>query len=194
MGTTTNLQFELKRLSEGTFDSRVTIIEQTCERLRSMARRMIKRFPGVGRWTEEDDVLQNSLIRLHRSLNVVRPDNVRKFYGLAATQIRRELIDLARKFSGPEGLGNHDSDANVAAEIKPDLSQEPSSLDDWTLFHQSVEKLPESLQEVFNLLFYNSVPQGEAARVLGISLATLKRRWLAARISLREICGEDFLD
>jgi len=64
MGHTTNLELELKRLDEGHLESGRTIIEATCERLRRMAHRMMRRFPGIGRWSDTDDVLQNALIRL----------------------------------------------------------------------------------------------------------------------------------
>ena len=40
----------------------------------------------------------------------MRPDSTRAFFGLAAEQMRRELLDLARHYYGPEGEGaNHDS-------------------------------------------------------------------------------------
>ena len=83
-----------------------------------MAHRMMRRFPGIGRWSDTDDVLQNALIRLHRSLYVVRPESARKYYGLAAVELRRELLDLTRSLFGPEGIGtNHDSDGNKLADL-----------------------------------------------------------------------------
>lgn len=195
MGHTTDLQNELKRLSAGNLDSRHTIIEHTCERLRLMASRMLKRFPGVGRWDTTDDILQNALLRLHRSLHIVRPESARKYYGFAAVQIRRELIDLARSYAGPHGLGTkHDTDGGQAAEQQPDERDEPVSLEAWSAFHESVEQLPESEREVFGLLFYDGLNQSDAASVLGISLATLKRRWQSARLQLKEMHGGEFLE
>ena len=35
----------------------------------------------------------------------MKPLSVRDFFRLAAALIRRELIDLARRYSGPMGLG-----------------------------------------------------------------------------------------
>ena len=138
------------------------------------------------RWSDTDDVLQASLLRLHRALASVQPESVRKFYGLAATQIRRELIDLARSQYGPQGIGTkHDSDGGNASERCEDPF-EPESLAAWTEFHQAVEALPEAEKEVVSLLWYDGLTQGDAARVLGISLATLKRRWVSARLLLKE--------
>ncbi|MEW4453029.1 sigma-70 family RNA polymerase sigma factor [Bremerella sp. JC817] len=186
LGHTTDLQNELRRLSEGCPESRRTIVELCCQRLRTMARRMLKSYGHVQRWSDTDDVLQASLLRLHRALASVQPESVRKFYGLAATQIRRELIDLARSHYGPQGIGaKHDSDGGKASERCEDPF-EPESLAAWTEFHEAVEALPEAEKEVVSLLWYDGLNQSEAARVLGISLATLKRRWVSARLLLKE--------
>lgn len=196
MGHTTDLQNQLKRLSEGCPESRRTIIEHCCDRLRTMARRMLQKYPGVGRWSDTDDVLQQSLMRLHRALATVRPESVRKFYGLAATNIRRELIDLARSYYGPLGIGTkHDTDGGKAADEQADNHFEPESIAAWTEFHESVDQLPEAEREVFSLLWYDGLTQADAARVLGISLATLKRRWVSARLLLQDTFQEgDQLD
>lgn len=147
----------------------------------------------VRRWAETDDVLQNSLIRLHRSLSEVRPESPRQFYGLATTHMRRELIDLARKHFGAEGLGaNHHTDGGIAAENQTNTA-EPETVEAWVKFHEQVEALPDQEREVVNLLWYEEMTQPEAAEVLGISLATVKRRWQAARLRLSEsLNGEDF--
>lgn len=185
-GHTTQLQNWLSVLEKD--DVRTQIIEHTCERLRGLARTMLRGYPGVHRWSETDDVLQNALIRLHRSLAEVKPQSARQFYGLAATQIRRELLDLARSQYGPEGIGkNHQTDGGVAAEAAMD---EPQSVEDWTAFHEQVEKLPEDERETFCLLWYGGLNQADTAKVLGISLATLKRRWQSARLHLHEALVE----
>ena len=59
---------------------------------------------GVGA-EQTDDVLQNAVVRLLRALEEVRPPSVRAFFGLAATQMRRELLDLARRYQGRGGPG-----------------------------------------------------------------------------------------
>ncbi len=186
LGHTTDLQNELKRLSEGCPDSRRTIIEHACERLRVMARRMLQKYPGVGRWSDTDDVLQASLLRLHRALTTVRPESVRKFYGLAAANIRRELIDLARSYFGPQGIGANQDLDDLDADAMHAASSEPDTISAWTEFHQAVDELPEAEREVFSLLWYDGLKQADAAAVLGISLATLKRRWQSARLLLKD--------
>ena len=188
MGHSTELKRKLDLLQLDSIEVRNAVIEHTCNRLQRMARSMLSGFPKLRRWTETDDVLQNSLLRLHRALAEVRPDSARQFYGLAATQIRRELLDLAKHYYGAEGLGaNHHSDGGSAATAKPDDAVEPETLDDWTRFHEQVEGLPDDQREVVELLWYEGLSQPEAAEVLGVSLATVKRRWQAARLRLCEL-------
>lgn len=184
---TTQLHLWLDQWRQGHAEARTEIIERACDRLRLLTRRMLRGYPGVRRWSETDDVLQGAMIRLHRSLVEVRPESVRQFFGLAATQIRRELLDLARHHYGPEGNGaNHHTDGGEAVRSRPDLHGEPDSLAAWSAFHEHVEALPDEQREVFNLLWYEGQSQPEAAAVLGVSLATLKRRWQSARLLLHQ--------
>ena len=60
---------------------------------------------------ETGDVLNAAVIRLLRAMEAVSPETPRQFFALAALQIRRELIDLARKYRGPQGL-----ERNVASQ------------------------------------------------------------------------------
>jgi len=184
-GHTTALGKWLQRLEAGCPEAQAAIIEHTCERLRYTAKGMLRMSPKVRRWAETDDLLQDALVRLHRSLAQVKPTTAREFYGLAATQLRRQLIDLARKHYGPNGVGTrHQLSENEYVEtMKP---KPPESLDDWTEFHEQVNRLPRELYEVFHLLYYQGVTQAEAAKMMNIGLATLKRRWQEARMMLFE--------
>lgn len=184
-GHTTALGLWLERLESGCPDAQEAIIEHTCERLQNMAKRMLRTSPKVRRWAETDDLLQDALVRLHRSLAQVKPTTAREFYGLAATQLRRQLIDLARKHYGPEGIGTN-LPTNESDRINFVASTPPESLDDWSEFHQQIDCLPNEQKDVVHLLWYEGLTQADAAKVLGISHATLKRRWQSARLSLIE--------
>lgn len=184
---TQKLQKWLELARTGNVDIRHEIIDHVGERLRLLTRRMMKSYPKVNLWSESDDVLQNALIRLHRSLAEIKPETPRQFYGLATTQIRRELIDLARHFYGAEGIGSNLDASGVGVERLAFAEQdEPETLEAWARYHQQVEQLPDDQKEVVNLLWYEGMSQPDAASVLGISLATVKRRWQAARLTLFE--------
>ena len=186
-GHTTRLNEWLADMRRGDVTARNEVVAYACDRLRILTHRMLRGFRRVRRWAETDDVLQNSLLRLHRALAEVQPETPRQFYALAAQQIRRELLDLARQHYGPEGIGaNHDTDSGVAAEKKVAPADEPHDLEGWTRFHEQVEKLTDDQREVFDLLWYEGLTQPEAATVLGVSLKTVKRRWQDARLFLFE--------
>ena len=194
IGHTTKLQEHLIDFKSGDLEAREKIIEHTCERLRLRTRQMLRSFPNVSRWSQTDDVLQNAMIRLHRSLAEVKPDSPRMFYGLAATQIRRELIDLARHFSGAHGVGkNHDTNDGEAVKRSTDAN-EPESLERWSKFHEAVEQLSQEQKEVVGVIWYEGISQSKAAKLLGVSLATVKRRWQAARLQLSERLESHWID
>ena len=117
LGQTTEAGDLLERLRAGDVSARSSLIALAQGRFAALARAMLRRYPHVRRWEETDDLLQAALVRLHRSLAEVRPEDVPHFDNLAATQIRRELIDLARSYHGPEGIGaNHHTDGTDPGE------------------------------------------------------------------------------
>jgi RNA polymerase sigma factor (sigma-70 family) len=195
-GHTTQLQCWLDLMRAGNSQARERLIEHACERLRLITRKMLRDSPKIHRWEETDDVFIAAVTKLHRSLEAVQPESVRDFYNLAATQIRRVLVDLARRYYGPEGLGaNYDTGAvapdgkDAARHDRADFTGEPASVMEWTEFHQQVESLPEEEKAVFSLLWYSGLTQQEATHALGISERTLRRRWRSARVSLYEALG-----
>jgi RNA polymerase sigma-70 factor (ECF subfamily) len=151
------------------------------------------------RWEQTDDVLQNAAVRLCRALNEVQPSTVADFFRLAATQIRRELLDLARRYSGAEGLGAHHAStagkeqapgaASAAGPNPSDTTYDPDRLAAWSDFHRVAEDLPPEERAAFDLLFYQGLSQAEAAAVLDVSGRTIKRRWQSARLRLVQSLG-----
>jgi RNA polymerase sigma-70 factor (ECF subfamily) len=189
--STARLEGWLQRMHAGDAAARDQLLEHVCDRLRRLTRKMLKGFPGVRRYAETDDVLQNALMRLLRALQEVRPASAREFLGLAAAQIRRELIDLARHFFGPQGAGaHHASQADESAADRPaepgDVTFDPSALAEWREFHEQVGRLPDDEREAVDLLFYQGLPQADAAALLHVSVRTLQRRWQGAQLKLHE--------
>lgn len=186
----------LERLRQGDASARPEIIAHGCQRLEALARRMLRHYPRLRRWEQTGDVLQNALLRLHRALETVQPDSPRQFYGLAATHIRRELIDLTRHHFGPEGAGaRHHTERHASEEAGPaadreDASGEPNTLAEWTEFHEKVQLLPQAEREVFDLLWYEGLTQADAAEILGVTERTVKNRWRNAKLELQRLLGE----
>jgi RNA polymerase sigma factor (sigma-70 family) len=180
----------LDLLRAGDQSARRQLIEHCCQRLHSLARKMLRRYPKVRRWEQTDDVFVEAATRLHRALETVQPESPRHFYNLAATQIRRVLIDLARRYCGPEGLDRrHDTaalspDGQRQPSYEPASAEEPADLMEWTEFHQRVEALPSEEREAFNLIWYQSMTHEQAAEILGVTTRTVRRRWQDARYRL----------
>jgi RNA polymerase sigma-70 factor (ECF subfamily) len=194
-GSTTLLQGWIERMNAGDPAARDALVQHSYERLQRLTRRMLQDFARLERRQEADDVLQNALLRLLRALEAVPLRSVREFFSLAATQIRRELLDLARHHFGPEGSGARRVDpllkcdgelADLCALASAASSHEPGRLDSWSELHRQVDALPAAEREVFGLLWYHRLTLAEAATVLNISPATVKRWWLAARLRLQE--------
>jgi len=183
----------LNRHRNGDPFARSELIVHAQERFLRLSRQMLRTFPNVKRWEGTDDVSQNALIRLLRALARVTPQSSLHFWNLAALEIRRELLDMADHHLGPQGEGakHHTDPKGRAADdqggllhASQDNTSEPCSLADWTRFHEQVQALPDEEREVFNLIWYAELTQQQAAEQLHISLRTLKRRWLKARILL----------
>src|SRR4051812_9531965 len=168
---TVQLHNWLDRMRGGDNAARDDLLRHVCGRLERLARKMLRRFPRVQHWVQTDDVLQNALMRLLRALEQVRPDSMRDFFGLAATQMRRELLDLARHFFGPQGAGAHAAgqpgENTVSGAADPadpaDRVETREDLERWCLFHQQVEQLPLEEREVVGLIFYHGWTQAQVA-------------------------------
>jgi RNA polymerase sigma-70 factor (ECF subfamily) len=63
----------------------------------------------------------------------------------------------------------------------------PSTLAEWETFHEKVKELPEEEREVFDCLYYQELPQDEAARRLGVTERTVQRRWRSAKLNLARL-------
>jgi RNA polymerase sigma-70 factor (ECF subfamily) len=194
-GTDTQLQGLIDLALRGDSSAHESLLHHACDRLLRLTRKMFHGYPSLRRWEATDDVFQNSMLRLHRALAEVRVESVRHFFKLAAVQVRRELLDLAKHHFGPEGAGtNYHTDGQPADDgggSLHDRAEEPGDLLRWSEFHSQVESLPEDEGEVVNLLYYEGLTQDEAARVLDISVRTLKRRWQSAKLKLHEVLNRD---
>lgn len=186
----------IARLAKGDDSARELLLQAACDRLMHITRKILRDFPDVQRWEQTADVFQNASLRLYRALADVIPNDARHFYRLAAMQIRRELIDLARHYNGPQGMGAHhhslaprnagESSAPAAAD-PGGQSLDPRKISDWVDFHEAINKLPEAEREVFDLLWYHGLSQQEAGEVLRVDERTIRRRWREARLFLHDL-------
>jgi RNA polymerase sigma factor (sigma-70 family) len=204
--TTTDLQNCLDRLRSGEVTARNQLIEFACQRFILLTRRMLNDFSRLRGFEQTGDVMQSAMLRLWLALKDVHPATVREFHGLAATEIRRVLLDLSRKYFGrAKSIGTlrqrpTQLPENSPAHVKGTLEQAtdavsgraerspdgPERLASLTEFHHFVELLPDDERELVNLLFFLELPQREVAQVLSVDESTVKRRWRKLRAELAQ--------
>jgi RNA polymerase sigma-70 factor (ECF subfamily) len=187
----TPIQTCLDALRAGDPSARAELLRVSRDRLLLMTRKMMNRRRIIRRWAESDDVLQNALLRLHRSLEMVPLDSPLRFLGLAALEIRREIIDLERHYFGPQGVGaNHATpdatrpDIALAEAARAPSGDDPAALLAWQEVHEQIAALPDKEREVFDLHWYLGMTQPEVAALLGVSSRTVRRRWQEACVRL----------
>jgi RNA polymerase sigma factor (sigma-70 family) len=188
---TVALQACLDRWRAGDREAANDLMKMALDRLEKLARRMTRAFPNVRGVADTDDVLHNSLLRLLRTLQRLRPARTRDFFNLAAVHIRRELLDLARRSKNRRtvSLDNADSTALPNPEpIAPDDSGPEA--DRWVRFHEAVDRLPPEEREIVGLVFYHEWSQEQIAELLGVNVRTVRRKWKKACERFRAMAAE----
>lgn len=190
VSTTIHLQRCLSRLDGNDPRARSELLEHARRRLALLAQRMFDSYPPLHRREDVEDVLQEAMARLWKSLEEVRPENIAGFMGLAALQIRRALRDLARAHFGREhgekefgdrrpvvnGTNGHTFDRHPA-----NGTWHPEQLACWSEFHAAADRLPEPERTTFDLLYYHELPQAEVAALMNLSERQVRRHWQSAR-------------
>ena len=179
------------RLHRGDATAQARLIEYAADRLRSLAHTML-RADRLQRWEQSDDLLQQTLVRLSRRLETCQVTTVQAFLRLAATEMRHALIDFARRYFGPLGLGTHhdsqdDRPGGHAARVFVCAdSLRVSGQSGLRRLYEAIDDLPAEEKEVVDLLWIHDLSQAEAAALLDVSPKTIARRWARARLRLHE--------
>jgi RNA polymerase sigma-70 factor (ECF subfamily) len=190
---TTQLRRWVEHIRAGDVSAREEMLHAVYARLERLARKMLRRYPDVGRWEQTGDLLHNAVPRLLRALGEVEPISVRDFFGLAAEQMRRELLDLARHHHArrmhglSHAMGAAGKDSGAAVPDPPDAAEAPEELEKWCAFHEAVERLPVDEREVVGLIYYHGWTQAEAAEHLRVSKRSVQRHWSAAMLKLHAL-------
>lgn len=193
----------LERLATSEADTaaiRTDLFDIVYARMQTLASRMIRGFPTVRRWDDTADVVQAAALRLHRALGDVELRDPRHLLRLTALQIRRELLDLARKYASPESFAaHHETNALVTADglvmqvdRAADRVDDPiDRLESWTRLHDAVAALPDQERELFDLVWFMGATQHDIATLTGSSPRTVRRRWDEVKRRLVAALGGD---
>lgn len=196
---TTDMHGLLDRWQAGDRDAANVLVLRAGQRLRRLARRMYRGFPNIQSIADTADVLQDSWLRLLRTLHKIRPARTRDFFNLAAVHIRRELIDLARKVECRGGchaslqdLAGAESASGVP--VPEPEHRSPADYELWVRFHEAVEELDPRSKEVVGLAFYHGCTQEEMAQIFEADVRSVRRWWKDACYELRARVGHELLD
>ena len=178
-GNTQKIENLLAAIQAGDEEAREELIKESQERLRRMASKLLKGFPGVARMGQTGDVLQPVLFRLYGALEKKKFDSGRAFVAYAAQMIRRELLDLVRKYrleraaritNRPDAIGQ----SPLELVGKPD--PEPGAATEAEAVLEAVEQLPDDEKRVVELRCYGQWSRQETAVILGVDEKTVTRR------------------
>lgn len=193
---TSQVPAALELWNQGDSRARDQLIAYAVDRLRKLAAALLQRN-SVRRWEQSDDLLQQAAMRLHRSLERATPRDAKALLQLAALEMRHALIDLARHYYGPRGIGCHYHSAHGRDSGDAPFSSEQAEMlagpldaadraESIRRLYLAIDGLPGEEREVVDLVWMHELSQAEAAAVLGVAMKTVARRWRRARLRLYE--------
>jgi RNA polymerase sigma-70 factor (ECF subfamily) len=175
--TTVVVQRYLDELAGDTPTDQVirTLLDRSVRRLHQLCATLLSQhYPRLTRPPlnlQADEMLSAVVERLLKALHEARPATVRQFFALACQHMRWELNDLARR------LDKQPAAVELNEAMMPAPSSSASGLTpDGHRMMTAIDGLPEEEREVFDLVRIQGMTQPEAARVLGASVMTVKRR------------------
>jgi RNA polymerase sigma factor (TIGR02999 family) len=173
----TELLDQVRQGQEGAADRLASLVYGELHRIAEIAMRR----EDPGHTLQPTELVDEAFLRLtgHRSLTW---QNRSQFYALAATTIRRILLDHARA----RRRIKRDHGVRVTLDESVGHKEAPDSLDLLAL-DEALERLGAASPrqaKVVELRFFGGLEVEEVADVMGISPATVKRDWTFARAFL----------
>jgi RNA polymerase sigma factor (sigma-70 family) len=169
--------------------AREELIAHSLERLQRLSRKMFRKYPNLCTLEQTDDIVQKLVIKLHKMLDELVPEDTAGYFKLASQNLRWVLQDLARS-----NIAKNKNSGDMSTSVKrnellntKDPDGGPSSYAEWSEFYEKIELLPEENKQLFDLLWFQGLSQVEAAKFLKIPLRTLRRRWMITRILIRTL-------
>jgi RNA polymerase sigma-70 factor (ECF subfamily) len=201
--STAVLQGQLELALTGDAQARQRLMELTRDRLMRHARRFLHgRYARLEPLAQTDDVVQELYVKILQNQDrfwvnaqgaPVR--TLAEFFGRTSAWMRDVLCDLLRKGYGrndnrPAVLPLEGGPSDTVAQYEPcSDTLDGEKVRRWTEFHEAVARLPDELQSVFDLLWYQDLTQTEAAALLSIAAPTVKLRWMKARLQVQRALG-----
>jgi RNA polymerase sigma-70 factor (ECF subfamily) len=178
MGRREEITGLLANIRQGNKEAVNQLLPLVYDELRLLARAQFRRERGA-HTLHPTALVHEAFLRL---ANQRAPIESRShFLALAATQMRRILLDYARKYRRRAGSGERVSIDDAVA------IQQPRPVDVITLdvALTKLAALDPTLAQLVELRFFGGLSLEETAEAMGVSTATVKRSWNSARAFLR---------
>ncbi|HYP00116.1 MAG TPA: sigma-70 family RNA polymerase sigma factor [Pyrinomonadaceae bacterium] len=150
------------------------------DELRRLARSFLSRERG-GHTLQPTALVNEAYLRLVDQRSVSW-QNRAHFYGIAASMMRRVLVDHARAHATEKrgGAAIHLS----LADVQVPLEQRAASLVSLDEALERLERMDERKSKIVEMRFFGGLTDEEIAEVLGVSTRTVLRDWKTARLWL----------
>jgi RNA polymerase sigma-70 factor (ECF subfamily) len=158
----------------------------------------LRRYLGDAEMAE--DAFQAAFLQVH--LKREQFEDGRKFRPWLYTIATNQAIDAQRrnkrhKMVSLDRVGRGDSGqevgklANLLESASPSPLAELSSAEQRDWVQRTIAQLPESMQSVIHLVYYQGLKYREAAETLGVPVGTVKSRLHTAVLKLNELWNSD---
>lgn len=175
----------LRALRDGDAQAEETLVSLVYPELRKLAGHYL-RLERRGHTLETTALVHEAYLRVFRGGEVEWQDRSH-FFALAARQMRRILVDHARRRGAAKNPAGR---VRVGIEALREPAHAP--LIDLLALDQALAQLeaidPRAARGV-ELRYFAGLHESEAAQVLGVSLATLKRDWTFAKAFVLRALG-----
>jgi RNA polymerase sigma-70 factor (ECF subfamily) len=171
----TQLHQLLEQLHQGGDLAEQALIDHTFKRLRFLVRKILhQEFPRLEGVHKSASIPNETALPLLKSLRDAQPKNPLEFFGFAGLQIRRILLELARRHDEHTGLPNR-APLPDALDLH-DPSSDPVGLAICSEFHENVDRLPPQEREVVHWRAFG-IAQKEVSRIWQRALMHLSDFW-----------------
>ena len=178
------IQGLLERIARGDSASKLELVELACERFRKTARNMLNvSYPEMNQDGVQSVQIASAAFGHMQNFMELKPDqyaSAKEFLFQASRIIRETLIDLAKRLCEWDGKSPVKSLRGIQLPEQADPDKWRRTIE----ILQAVDRLPPEKQEVVDLLFFQGCTPAEAAGILGLEEADVKRRWAEARVHL----------
>ena len=181
---------QITRLLQAWGDGEKEALDQLMPLVFDDLRRMASRYLRRERFhTLQSTALVNEVFLRLLNRRSLEWRNRSQFFGFVAQEMRRILVDYARKKkSARRGAGGHSVSLDEALAVAESRDIDLLALDDAL---GDLARLDSDLSRVVELRFFVGLSYDEIAELLGTSKSTIRRRWRSASAWLyRELAEE----